>query len=151
MVNPMEVRAFIKKLRDNRIKCFLYQVPPGPKTPPAMVNTVGLWAEVPSQRGIGHLYQGTRHQYMTWMDIPFMYEWSVLRLDEHQIPIGEKHRGWRTVLSKLICRKVLTETKAHQIFGAPGGATSCIYKRTLFEFRNGRCRPNERTIELSAE
>jgi hypothetical protein len=146
MIHPMDTRNFIQKLRDNGIKCFTYQVPLGPGTPVTMLNTVGLWAEVPSQRSIGHLYQGTRHQYMTYLDIPFMFEWSVLRVDPHGLPNGEKYRGWRTVVSKLIAMKVVTEIKAHQIFGEPIGATSKIYKRTLYEFRNGRYKPNDRQL-----
>ena len=150
MIHPMDSRQFIEKLRKNGVHCFTYQVPPSAGTPEAMHNTVGLWAEVPNERGIGHLYQGINHQYMTWMDIPFMYEWSVLRVDEHKIPIGEKYRGWRTVLTRLIARKVLTEIKAHQIFGEPLGTTSKIYKRTLFNLRNGRINLNERTNEANA-
>jgi hypothetical protein len=140
----LSTREFIKKLRDNGVNCFTYQVPPDPKTPKSMINTVGLWCEVPSERSIGFLYRGIRHQYMTWMDIPFMYEWSVLRLDDHQLPAGEKYRGWRTVLARLVMRKVLTELRAHQIFGEPSGATSKIYKRTLYDFRNGRIKLNDR-------
>jgi hypothetical protein len=144
-VKPMDSRAFIQKLRDNGIKCFTYQIPHTPNTPGMMVNTVGLWCVVPGEEQIGFKYQGHRYQYMTWMAIPMMWEWSLLPVDEHQIPVGE-NRGWRTVVARLIARKVLTEIKAHEIFGEPSGATSKIYKRTLFEFRNGRYKPNDRPI-----
>jgi hypothetical protein len=146
----MGSRAFIKKLRDNGVRCFTYQVPPGPETPPEMVNTVGLWAEIPSEKGIGHEYQGHRHQYICYMDIPSMYEWSLARLDKHNLAIGEKHRGWRTVLSQLILKKVLTETQAHKIFGEPCGQRSKIYRRTMHKFRNGRIKPNDRRLEAIA-
>lgn len=144
-IHPMSSRDFIQKLRDNGVKCFTYQVPHGPGTPARMMNTVGLWCVVPDQSGIGFLYQGQHYQYMTWLQIPFMWEWSLLPLDEHQLSAGE-NRGWRTVLARLIARKVLTEQKAHLLFGEPSGATSKIYKRTLFDFRNGRYRPNDRSI-----
>jgi hypothetical protein len=143
-VGKISTREFIKKLRDNGVNCFTYQVPPDAKTPASMRNTVGLWCEVPSERSIGFSYRGINHQYVTWMDIPFMYEWSILRLDDHQLPAGEKYRGWRTVLARLVMRKVLSEVKANRIFGEPSGATSKIYKRTLFEFRNGRIKLNDR-------
>lgn len=145
-VHPMHVDEFMRKLRINGVKCFIYQTPWKKGDPASMMNTVGLWAVVPGQEQAGFIHKGEGHQYVTWMDVPFMYEWSVLRLDEHSIPIGEKYRGWRTVLSRLIAMKVLSETKAHRIFGEPSGATSKIYKRTLFEFRNGRYKPNDRPI-----
>jgi hypothetical protein len=148
MIRTIGTREFLKKLRDNGVHCFTYQVPPGPNTPREMLNTVGLWCEIPTERGIGHEYQGHRHQYICYLDIPTMYEWSVLRTDAHDLPIGEAFRGWRTVLSQLIQRKVLTETQAHTIFGEPYGATSRVYRRTLYQFRNGRIRQNERRNEI---
>jgi len=147
MIHQMGTREFIKKLRDNGVHCFTYQAPQNAGTPREMLNTVGLWCEIPSQRAIGHEYQGHKHQYICYLDIPTMYEWSVLRTDAHGLPIGEAYRGWRTVLSQLIQRKVLTESKAHEIFGSPSGATSRIYRRTLYNLRNGRIKPNDRAIE----
>lgn len=143
-------REFIQKLRENGVHCFMYQIPPGPDTPPELLNTVGLWAEVPSERAIGHEYQGRRHQYICYMDVPSMHEWSLLRLDAHNLPIGERHRGWRTVLAQLIIRKVLTEADAHRIFGEPYGRRSKFYRRTLYEFRNGRLKINDRRLEATA-
>jgi hypothetical protein len=150
LIHTMHSRDFLRKLRDNGVQCFTYQVPPGPDTPKEMLNTVGLWAEVPTEKAIGHEYKGHRHQYICYMDIPYMHEWSLLRLDAHNLPIGEAHRGWRTVLSQLILKKVLTETEAHRIFGAPNGRQSLRYRRTLYEFRNGRLRQNDRRIEATA-
>jgi hypothetical protein len=145
-INPMATRDFIKKLRDNGVKCFTYQVQ-SDKTPGSIVNTVGLWCEVPSQRGIGHLYQGIRHQYITWMDIPMMYEWSILRVDPHGLPIGEKYRGWRTVISEMVKRKVFSEQKAHQMFGLPSGRQSLFYRKRMHIYRNGAYKQNERPAE----
>lgn len=144
MIRTIGTRNFIAKLRENGVHCFTYQVPPTDQTPREMLNTVGLWAEVPTERNIGHEYQGRKHQYICYMDIPTMYEWSVLRTDVHDMPIGEAFRGWRTVLSQLILKKVLTEEKAHEIFGSPYGATSRVYRRTLYNLRNGRIKPNDR-------
>jgi hypothetical protein len=150
MVRLIGTREFIKKLRDSGVSCFTYQVPPTDQTPRELLNTVGLWCEVPSERGIGHLYRGIRHQYICYMDIPTMYEWSVLRTDAHDLPIGEAFRGWRTVLSQLIQKKVLTEAQAHNIFGPPYGQTSRVYRKTLYEFRNGRLKQNDRRLEATA-
>lgn len=151
LIRLMGSREFIKKLRDNGVNCFTYQVPPGPGTPPELLNTVGLWCEVPSERGIGHLYRGIRHQYICYMDIPTMFEWSLLRVDNHNLPAGEKHRGWRTVCSELIIKKVLTEAQVHKIFGEPyGGQRSKFYRWKMHQFRNGRLKINDRRIEATA-
>jgi hypothetical protein len=115
-----------------------------------MVNTVALWCVIPSQSQIGHLYQGQRFQYITWLDIPFMYEWSVLRLDEHKVPIGEKYRGWRPAISEMVKRRVFTEQKAHKIFGLPSGRRSLFYRQRMFLYRNGRIKENERPAESLA-
>lgn len=119
-IHPMGTRDFIKKLRDNGVKCFTIQVQPGP--------TVGLWAKSKLN---------SKPIYIAFCQIPAMYEWSVLRLDEHELGNGEMYRGWRTVLCQLIIKEVLTEQEAHRIFGEPTGAASCLYKRTLWNFRNG--------------
>lgn len=148
-INPIAIERFMKKLRDNGVKCFLYQVQ-SPNTPATMVNTVGLWCVIPGQERLGHIYKGQGHQYITWMDIPFMYEWSVLRVDIHQLPIGEKHRGWRTVISEMVKRKVFTEQKAHDIFGPPSGRQSLFYRQRMHTYRNGRYQHNERAIEANA-
>lgn len=148
LIHTMTTRDFLEKLRMNGVHCFVYQVPPSAATPRELLNTVGLWAEVPSEKSIGHEWQGRFHQYVCYMQIPFMHEWSLLRLDAHSLPIGEAHRGWRTVLSQLIMKKVLTEEKAHQIFGKPVGRQSLKYRKTLYDFRNGRI-GNERRDEIT--
>lgn len=121
-VNLMSTFDFVKKLRDNGVKCFMvYNGLPG---------TVGLWAVVPTFHGIDV-------RYICFMQIPAQIEWSVLHLDEHHLPAGESYRGWRTVLSQLIQKGVLTEEKAHQIFGRPTDSiVSRRYRRTLYGFRN---------------
>lgn len=122
MVNILMARDFVKKLQDSGIKCFtVYN---------GLPQTVGLWAK-------------DRHTdemlYIAYMQIPCMYEWSVLRLDNHGLPNGEDYRGWRTVVCQLILKGVLTEAEADKIFGRPTDAVvSRRYRKTLFEFRNRR-------------
>ena len=120
-VNPMSTDAFVAKLRANGIKCFtVYN---------GLKGTVGLWCLPPKQVA--------RARYVCYMQIPAMYEWSVLRLDRHNIPVGEKFRGWRTVLMELIKKEILTEYQAHKIFGHPSGnKTFRRYQRSLWELRN---------------
>jgi hypothetical protein len=124
MVNPMSTRDFIAKLRANGVKCF--SVDNG--FPP---QTVALWCMPPRQN--------QRARYIAYMQIPAMYEWSVLKTDEYGKPMGEDFRGWRTVLMQLIEKEILTEVQAHQIFGHPSqNPVFSRYHQSLWEVRNGR-------------
>jgi len=120
LVNIMHGRDFVQKLRDNGVKCFTFDN--------GMPSTVGLWAVKP----------GTEEAvYICFMQIPYMSEWSVLRVDKHGVPWGEEYRGWRTVLCQLILKEILTEEQAHKIFGKPAlNRISRVYRRTLWQFRN---------------
>jgi hypothetical protein len=123
MVNKIGTRDFIMKLRVNGIKCFTVDN--------GFPQTVGLWCLPPKQM--------QRARYICFLQTPCMYEWSVLKLDAHKLPIGEDFRGWRTVLIQLIEKEILTEYQAHEIFGYPSG--NPIFKRyhqSLWELRNHR-------------
>jgi hypothetical protein len=133
MVHIITTWDFVKKLKDNGIKCFTFNNP-------LMPQTVGLWAR-PKYSG--------QIVYVAYMQVPCMYEWSVLRLDRHGLPNGEDYRGWRTVLVQLIEKEVLTEQEAHRIFGPPtDGIVSRRYRRSLYDYRNGRrFKPAATTLE----
>ena len=119
-VNPIGTRDFIKKLRDNGVRCFTVDN--------GMAGTVALWA---AGRNSDEMV------YVAYCQVPAMWEWSVLRLDRHGLPNGEDFRGYRTVLAQLIVKDILSEQKAHEIFGRPtDGPVSRRYRETLFEFRN---------------
>ena len=122
-VNPMSTDDFVAKLRANGIKCFtVYN---------GMPQTVGLWCIPPKQTA--------KARYICFLQIPAMYEWSVLRLDRHNLPAGEKFRGWRVAIVELVRKEILTEYQAHQIFGQPsGGSVYRRYRRSLWEVRNGK-------------
>ena len=123
MINPMSTDDFVAKLRRAGIKCFtVYN---------GMPSTVGLWCLPPKEH--------QRARYICFMQIPAMYEWSVLKVDRHNIPMGEAFRGWRTVIMELIKKRILTEYQAHKIFGKPSNdPVFRRYHRTLWEVRNGR-------------
>jgi hypothetical protein len=119
-VNPIGTRDFIKKLRDNGVRCFTVDN--------GMAGTVALWAATK---------ESDEMVYVAYLQIPAMYEYSVLRLDRHGLPNGEDFRGWRTVLAQLIVKNVMSEAKAHDVFGRPtDGLVSRRYRQTLFDFRN---------------
>lgn len=121
-VNQMHVDEFMLRLRNFGIKCFtVYNGLPG---------TVGLWCIPPKVTG--------RARYVCYIRTPFMWEWSTLKLDNHNLPAGEL-RGWRTVCAELIKSEILTEWQINQIFGAPSGARPFRrYRETLWEIRHGK-------------
>jgi hypothetical protein len=121
-VNIMSTRSFVERLRDNGIQCFaLYN---------GLPQTVGLWVIVSSNTG-------ARLRPIAYMQTPAMIEWSVLRLDEHGLPDGESYRGWRTVVSQLVRKEILTEEKAHDIFGRPtDSVVSRRYRKTFWAHRH---------------
>lgn len=123
MVNAMSTRDFVKKLNENSIKTML--------TDSGMAKTIGLWCVVPNQV--------QKLRYICYLQVPAMYEWSVLRLDSHGIPSGEEFRGWRTVAVQLVEKEIITEAQCHQIFGAPSAnKISARYYRSLWEKRHAR-------------
>lgn len=75
-------------------------------------------------------------RYVTWVQIPAMIEYSVMRFDEHNLPTREKYRGWRTVLLELIRQGFLTERQANHVFGEPRGPAARRWQEILQSFRN---------------
>ena len=122
-VNPIRTRDFIEKLRAAGVKC--YTIDNG--FPPA---TVALWAFKP---GTDHVVP------VCYLQVPAMYEWSVLRLDKRGLSAGEAFRGWRTVEVQLIEKGIISEAQAHEIFGHPtDGVASRRFRKNLYWLRNRR-------------
>lgn len=122
-VNPVSTREFVQRLRSAGIKC--YTIDNG--FPPA---SVGLWAFKP---GTDHVVP------VCYLQVPAMYEWSVLRLDKRGMASGESFRGWRTVEVQLIEKGIVSEARADEIFGRPDdGPVSRRFRKSLHWFRNRR-------------
>lgn len=122
-VNPISTREFVRKIRNAGIKC--YTIDNG--FPP---QSVALWAFKP---GTDHVVP------VCYLQVPAMYEWSVLRLDKRGLPSGEAYRGWRTVEVQLIEKGIVSEARAHEIFGRPvDGEVSRRFRKNLNWFRNRR-------------
>lgn len=122
-INPVRTRDFIERLRNSGIKC--YTIDNG--FPP---STVALWAFKPKT---DHVVP------VCYLQVPAMYEWSVLRLDKRGLPAGESYRGWRTVEVQLIEKGIISERRAHEIFGHPvDGSVSRRFRKSLYWFRNRR-------------
>lgn len=130
-INPISTVNFMKKLTDAGIKAVALSG--------GLPGTVALWAQVPNRTD--------KLRYVCYMQVPAMYEWSVLRLDPHGIPNGESFRGWRTVAIQLVEKEIITEQQCHKIFGVPSPNTiSARYFRSLWEKRNGK-----RYVELEEQ
>ena len=123
-VNIMGSKDFVLRLRENGVHCIAHYN--------GMPGTAGLWAIVPTKHG-------SDVRFITSIQIPAMIEWSVLRLDAHGLPNGCDYIGWRTAVNMLIRKGVLTEERAHEIFGRPTDSiVSRRYRRTLYAHRHRR-------------
>jgi hypothetical protein len=90
---------------------------------------VGLKCWVPTENGGGW-------KFVCQIQPGIMPEYSVLRVDDHYVPLGEKYRGWRTVGLRLIMAGIVTEEQFHKEFGEATGPASRRYRETLFGWRN---------------
>jgi hypothetical protein len=122
-VNPIATREFIQKLRKAGVRCYTIDLGYPPQS-------VGLWAFKP----------GTDYVLPVCMlQVPAMYEWSILRLDQRGLPNGEAYRGWRTAEVQLVEKGIITEAEANRIFGRPvDGTVSRKFRHTLYWLRNRR-------------
>ena len=116
----MHSSVFISKLREIGVSCWYTEHPqprkitllvaPNSQTPPEL----GCWAQ-----------QG------------FMPELSIMRFDDHGVPLDERRRGWRTCLLQLILKGFVTEQAANEVFGNPKQTDAFDrYNSTLQAFRN---------------
>lgn len=67
-----------------------------------------------------------------WIPEYSLYEFDTVR----DIPLREKHRGWRTPLLMLIERRLLTEQRCDEIFGRASGVASNVWYRKVRAVRN---------------
>lgn len=122
-VNILPTYKFLRMLKDNGIVVGAAEIQGEPQL-------AGLWARCRTATGWKPVCIGA-------IQIPAMYEWSILRLDEHGISAGEKFIGWRSALASLITKGAITEKQAHEIFGEPReGQVSRRYRRTMWQHRN---------------
>lgn len=64
-------------------------------------------------------------------------EFSIIRVDDHNVPSGFKYIGWRTVLLRAIIKGALSEEIVEKYFGdVTTGAPSRRYRAQLNGFRN---------------
>ena len=120
--NMLTASAFMRKLRAGGVKCFSHDSQLGD-------GSASLFA-----------LKGEEFIPVCSIQVPLMWEWSLLRIDpKTNLPTGFRDIGWRSAVKCLITEGVLTERRAHEIFGKPAeGAVSRIYRSLLWDFRNQR-------------
>lgn len=117
----LHASVFLSKLRENGVKCW-YAEHPQPQKVKLVVS-----------RGNGTLPP----EVACWVQFGYMPELSIMRFDEHGVPLDERRRGWRTCLLQIILKGILTEETAHRIFGRPKQTDAYArYNRLLRDFRN---------------
>jgi hypothetical protein len=128
-VNIMPAAVFMRKLRnEGGLTCFSHDST-------LKDGTASLFVLMPSARG-------GEWEPMCSIQVPLMWEWSLLRLDPAtQLPTGFRDVGWRSAVRCLIFKGALSEEQAHEIFGKPRISTvSKRYRRMLWEHHNQRSR-----------
>lgn len=77
------------------------------------------------------------YRYLWFVPKGILPEFSIHEIDERDVPIKEKRRGWRTPLLRCILSNMITETQANQVFGRPtDGLASEVYRKRLYDHRN---------------
>ena len=82
------------------------------------------------------ILKGTKLEVGCWITNGYMPEYSIIRFDDHGVPLNEKYRGWRTVLLQLILKGYIPERETHRLFRKASGIASTRYNSTLFDVRN---------------
>lgn len=115
----MHSDVFISKLREAGVKCWFRHHP----QPRKITLVVQVNNEIP--------------KVACWVQLGFMTELSVMKFDDHGVPLDEKYRGWRTCLLQLILHGIISQTTAEEIFGKPPVTPAFHrYNATLQRFRS---------------
>lgn len=81
---------------------------------------------------------GRDFEYLFYIPMGIMPEFSIYEFDDRDIPLRESQRGWRTVLLRLIKANLLTEEVCNKVFGRADGPAASVYLRTLQDFRKSK-------------
>jgi len=110
---------FISVLRNKcKLRCFYREM--------AHPQMLALWAfkkEFPDPECV------------TWVQRPFMIEMEIPHFDEHNVPLGPRYRGWRSVLMMLRLKEFLPESTINKVFGRANGPCSEKYNKFMQSMR----------------
>lgn len=79
--------------------------------------------------------EGTPAESMGFVKRGLTTELSIMRFDDHGVPLDEKFRGWRTVLMNLVMKGFLKEHDVRRVFGRAKGPASEKYNAFMQQFR----------------
>jgi hypothetical protein len=105
-----------------------------------------VWALWGAKAMTLYVLKGSTIEKAGWLQPGWMTEYEIVHFDEHGLPRNSKHRGWRTVLLKLIMADLLTEGQAHAAFGFPDRPCAYRYLAMLAAWRN---RPRYETAGMT--
>lgn len=80
--------------------------------------------------------EGRDFEYLFYMPLGWLREYSTYLFDARDIPVREKERGYRTIFLRFIKLGLVTEQQVNERFGEPTGEGSIHYCRQLWRWRN---------------
>ncbi len=127
----LHMNKFMGMLRDCGVSAWYTEKGGMPKTLGLYVHHGGM------KSGCFGKHERDEPHYVCFVQVPLMQEYEEVFFDRYDVPLGVKRRGWRTVLLRLIEAGLLSEKKAHEIFGEPAsGPVSRRYQQYLHFLRN---------------
>jgi len=70
-----------------------------------------------------------------WVQGGYMPEYSIMRFDDHGVPLDEAFRGWRTVLMQLALKQLISERQINEVFGQARGPAASRYQKFMGSLR----------------
>ncbi len=85
---------------------------------------------LPGQAGL-YIVRNGELEFLGGMPLGWLPEYSIAHVNARNLPVREE-RGWRTLLVRLLKKRVVTERQLLQAFGLPSnGETASWYRRHL--------------------
>lgn len=117
----MNHRQFINKLRSAGVQCWYNEEP--------FQGLIGLRAIRKGNEQLGL-------QYICGVKLGWTTEYDFFHYDRYGVELNRKFVGWRSAVLQLVAKGILTERKAHEIFGKPQlNEASLLYRRSLSQMR----------------
>ena len=121
---PMHYMTFLKRLRAAGLKVWYNEVP---------------WEGIIGLKAVRKGYEQLGPQFVCGVKMGWTTEYDIFHYDSHGVELNRRFIGWRTVLLAMIGKGIITEKKAHELFGNPQLCdASVLYRKGLNDCRNHR-------------